>query len=572
MKASSMKTPFLSLGWPWAACLSLTLFACSGAISSPEDSEADPEDDGPAGPGGGAPGPGAGMNEGPRGCRASPAKLWQLTPAQVHHALSALVPGVSLPTPEPFDRGASGFRNEAAVLRLSVPEMEETIARSETVAQRAYEVRGQLEPCLADGDGLAEVACVESFVRSFGKRAFRRPLASDEVTSFVSLFRQQKDSADAPSAFRLLVTAITSAPEFLFRTELGSGESGTFELKGFEKASALAFFLTDGPPDADLLSAAEDGSLDTTEGTEKQVARLFASEAGRRGMIEFFRQWFGLEEVPYLSKDEKVFPSFSQTVARGMQGEAEAFINHFLSSADGRWRDLYTSRRTFVNDTLARFYGFGSQTMGEGFKAVDAPAQQPRAGLLTLGAVQASLAREYESDPIVRGVFIQEAILCRELPPPPADANAFPPALDPSLTTRERLEQHRADEGCRACHQLIDLVGLGFENYDGIGRFRTTENGKPVDVSGTITLDDVDHDFSGPAELGQLLSASQDAKRCFARQVFRFATGRLEDEDRDLCLIEAMTSALGSENANVQQALTALVSDPRFWQRTRLEP
>jgi hypothetical protein len=218
-----------------------------------------------------------------------------------------------------------------------------------------------------------------------------------------------------------------------------------------------------------------------------------------------------------------------------------------------------------VNDELANLYGV-SAPGGPALVRVDMPTTD-RAGIITQASVLALYAHADQSGPVFRGKFVRQNVLCQMLPPPPNENVIVVPPADAAQTTRERFAAHTQQPACASCHALIDPIGFGFERYDGIGRAREIENGRPVDSSGYLDgADGVSRDFNGGAELARLLADSEEAKNCFVTQFTRFSQGHTETVN-DVCGINQSTEAFKSNGTDIRQLVLAMVSSDNFIRR-----
>jgi hypothetical protein len=264
-----------------------------------------------------------------------------------------------------------------------------------------------------------------------------------------------------------------------------------------------------------------------------------------------------------MSKDPAFYPTFDAAMAASMKSELDRFYDASLFSGDASLRALFTSNASFVDATMANLYG--ATISGEGFQ----PAlldPDLRKGVLSRAGFLAAHAAADSSGPISRGVFVLEAILCSPPPPPPPDVPRAMPAGDPAAqteTTRQRFAEHVSNPRCAGCHGFIDGIGFGFEEFDGIGAFRATENGLPVDSGGTILgTGEIDGTYQGVGELATRLSGSQRLVDCYLRQAYRYAMGQVEPP--------GSTETLGwmrpnfSSDAQLVDALITIVGDPRF--------
>jgi hypothetical protein len=275
----------------------------------------------------------------------------------------------------------------------------------------------------------------------------------------------------------------------------------------------------------------------------------------------FHAEWLGLDQLGDASKDQIVYPMFTPALAAAFTEETSRFVDEVVWTREGTLGALLTAPYTFGDATLAAFYG-AAPPEGGGFGLITPPAAQ-RAGLLTQGAFLSVYGKANQSDPIHRGRFVRERMLCTTPPPPPANITVRAPDLDPRLTTRQRFDAHTSQTECAGCHVLLDPIGFGFEHYDGIGRWRDMEGGQPVDGSGALSGTDVDTPFDGAVALGAQLAKSTDVEVCYATQWFRFAYGRGETAADD-CSLSSLASAFVAAKGDVRELLVALTQTDAF--------
>jgi hypothetical protein len=483
----------------------------------------------------------------------------KLTATQYVRTLETLVPGAA-PNETAFDQTlpatGDGFSNDS--LRQTLPEVHVAFLfqSARAAARRALDPAAKVLPCEA---AKVDRTCVVTLLDGFGARAFRRPLTRTEVDGYVAVFEKETAAANAQVGLQQLLTVMFMSPQFLFRTELGDGAGGA--LTAFERASWLSYLITDGPPDAALWEAARSGALARQEGVLAEARRLLGTATTAGGLLRFFREHLRLEEVKDIAKDAKLFPSWSAGLAADLARESERLVEDVLWQGDGRLGTLLSAEHAFVNERLAAHYGLMGVT-GSAFQRVELPAGT-RPGLLTRGALMAHLAHEKETDPVARGRFVRERLLCNDLPPAPDDVPPIP-ANDGKSTQRERLVRHVADPRCAGCHRLMDPIGLAFERYDAAGRFRTTEGGKPIDTSGEVVSIARPIAFTGPEDLQKALASSEEATTCLAQAVYRYALGRaLTDADR--CAADRAAAELRRSNGDVRGLLQAVVADERLF-------
>jgi hypothetical protein len=498
-----------------------------------------------------------------------PRRLRLLTRAEYANSTADLL---GIPTPVvdnlPVESIVDGFDNNAAASAVTSRHIDEYLSTGERLATDALaQNKANLLPCDATTAG-----CDRQFVTGFGQRAFRRPLTDAETTRYLTLFATQVTGGSFDKGMELVMRAMLSSPNFLYRSEIGEkAADGSFKLTGYEVATALSYFFWDSTPDDTLLQVAGTGALDQVAGVETQAKRLLADPRSHASVANFFRQWLDTAGFQFTNKDQAVYPTFSDPVRNAMIAEQDAFVNDVLfGSATGTFGNLFDADYVFVNDVLSQFYGLPA-VAGPAMRKVPAGANRTRGGALTLGTVVGMHAHSNESSPVKRGVFVRTRLLCQTLAPPPQNLNIMPPGLDATLTTRERFAKHSSEPLCASCHGLIDDVGFGFERYDGVGAYRDQEGGKPIDASGIVRgMEDLNATtstrFDGPIALGQLLAKSPNAQACLARQVFRFARGG--ESQSDACAIRKLQTAFSKNGFNLQRLLLDVVEQKSFLTRT----
>lgn len=394
--------------------------------------------------------------------------------------------------------------------------------------------RARLIPCAPKSPTAADAACAQQVIGRYGKLLFRRPLTSAELSSRVDLAsRLATESGDFYAGLNKAIASLLMAPDFLFRVELANRTPEGLSLDGYGRAQRLSFLLWDGPPDDELLRAAASGELQTEAGLGAQVDRMLASPRLEGGMRAFFSDMLHLDRFETLSKDSEIYPNYSDRVAASAQEETlRVMIDHTLTR-DADYRDILTTKKTFINRALASIYqapyGFKSD-----WEAYEFPADAPRSGVLTQATFLAMFSHPGRSSPTIRGVALHEVLMCEPTPPPPADVDftIINDASDPTRkTVRSRLLAHATNPACASCHNRSDPIGLSLENFDSIGQFRTLDNGDPVDASAKLG----DKSFVGAVELGKILRDDPKMPACLARNVVAYGSGaRLRQLDRTL--------------------------------------
>jgi hypothetical protein len=530
-------------------CGSLLAFACTGTIGDGAAGNAGSTNRGDNG------GPPMVATDAPSVCKADQvgaSPLHRLTQLEYDNTVRDLV-GEDLKLAKAFayDERAGEF---TANYFNPISEMEfaQYATAAEAVAEKAVSTMSRLVPCDPAGDA----ACSTKFIRQFGRRAYRRPLTDVEATTFQKLFDTGRSGADFANGVRLVVQAMLQSPKFIYLDE------GPGPLTQHQMAARLSYFLWNAPPDAPLAAAADAGQLGTLSGLRDHAKRLLADPRALDMVTNFHTQWLGLEELPTETKDDKVYPEFDR-LKLAMIEETNRFLVDVFKNDGGRLETLITAPYTFVNGPLAALYGVKGPTSATDWQKVTLDPKQ-RAGLFTQPGFLAEHGSFDASSPIRRGLAIRERILCAPMPVPPPGADAKFPAPIPTATTRERFDRHRTDPTCASCHEMMDKLGYAYESYDGVGRFRTTENGVTVDNSGEVIGTDVDGPFKGAIELSQRLLSSKQVQECVATQWFRYAMGRLETK-QDTCVLDNLKKRFtGMSNLRVDDLLEAIVESDAF--------
>jgi hypothetical protein len=509
-----------------------------------------------------------------------PALIRRLNRREYDNTIRDLV-GTDLAPAESFlpDEEFLGFDNQAASLQISPLHAEQYMTAAELVADHVAAHRGELLEC--DPALVGEVACVRAFIEGFGLRAWRRPLEAAEVDALAGLYDAAAalDPPQFDTALKLVVQALLESPNFLFRIEVGElfesvrlGEPGGLDptrvrLSDWEIASRLSYLLWQTMPDAELFEAAARGELATRAQVQAQARRMLAHERARPAMLAFFDQWLRYAETLKIDRDPLYYPDFRPEYRDLLVTESRTFISNLVFGAERDLRQLFSASYTFMDETLARFYGVAG-VEGPGFRRVELdPAQ--RAGILTHGAVMAATAKPNMTSPVFRGQYVRERVLCTPLPPPPPNIPVVPPSPDPNSSTREKFEEHDRNPACAGCHQLMDPIGYGFENFDAVGLWRTEENGHPIDSSCQLAAtQDADGSFANGAEMARRLAESEQVQRCVVTQFYRFAQGRGETL-ADLCTLDGLYDAYAASGFDFLVMVEHLVASDAFRFRRR---
>lgn len=467
------------------------------------------------------------------------------------------------------DQEAQGFTNQADALVVSPLLAEQYADAAEAIAARqADSVLAKLSGC--DGGGGADCrAAVSGWLADFGIRIYRRPLTDDEQAGLMGLYDTGVELGDgaASEGVSLMIAAMLQAPQFLYRAERGAAEpvqGDVVPLTQYELASRLSFLFWNATPDAILLEKAAAGELATAEQIRAEARRLVVAPRAREAVKQFHREWLGLSAISALAaigKDPDIYPDYDEAILPLLQREAEEFFDHAIFEEDASLATLFTAPWTMMNKDLAAFYGMKGPS-GAGFEKVELDESR-YSGFLTQAGLLAVHAKPNRSSPIHRGLFVRRSLFC-QIPPAPPDNVPEPPEVDTSLTTREQFAMHESEEVCAGCHSRIDPIGLGFEHFDGMGRYREDEWGLPIDASGEIIdTSDADGEFDGVLELGQVLVESAQVSDCVVTQWFRYAYGR-SPGDEDACTLSYLKQAFADADYDIKALLVALTQTDAF--------
>ena len=455
-----------------------------------------------------------------------------------------------------------GYDTFATGLGVSVTHARSLLTAAEALATAA--VRDKLTTLLGGCDVATsgEETCVRTFVTTFGERAFRRPLTEAEVARFTQLQASVRATHDFPSSIRLTLEAFLLSPDFLYRVELGErGDQGdVVKPTSFEMASRLSYLFAGSMPDDELFRAARADELQTAAQIERQARRLLELPRARTVFTHFADQWLELRSIVSMQKTANAFPGYDDSLKPLMKEEANRLVDSVVWDGDGDVYKLLTADYSFVNGELASFYGI-TGVGGEFMRVALDPAQ--RKGLLTLAGVLASHGKPDQTLPARRGKFVRSKIFCIPVGDPPPGALEMAPQRLPGMTTREYFTLVDQQPACGGCHVPLDGLGYGLENYDSVGRWRTTDLGKPIDSTGEILDTDVDGPFMGGVELADRVAQSADVATCVSRQLFQFAAGR-PDGTKDALSMSQLGKHFEEAHHDLRELMVALTQTDAF--------
>jgi hypothetical protein len=404
---------------------------------------------------------------------------------------------------------------------------------------------------------ISDATCMRTLAQRFVPRAFRRPATQTELDRWTQL---GVTVATAYGQFdrgvEFMLAGLLQSPAFLYIDEVGTpdvADATRRQLTEWELASRLSFFLTNAPPDDDLLAATANGVLADEAGVRAQARRLLQKPQAREAMTDLFGELLDLSHLDHLAKDAQTFPGFQSVLGASMRQETQRTLVDLGFDNPTDFRQLFTRRTTFVDGPLAQHYGLGAVS---GWTTVQLPPE--RAGIFTQASFLSLQSHPSANSPTYRGRFIRERLLCSTIPaPPPEVSTTLPePPTGTRYTLRQRVEQHMQSASCSGCHKMMDPIGFAFEGFDAIGKRQTMDNGLPVDSSGSLDLRGEYTDAPG------LMKALHDDPRvmaCLTRVLYRQGVGHvdLETEARPLRAAEEAFIASGYKYQSLLEALVA---------------
>lgn len=446
-------------------------------------------------------------------------------------------------------------------------EQYEAIARG--VAEQALDAahRDAVLPCAPRLATQADDACAEQFVRAVGSRLLRRSLTDADVTPRVALAAAASAAlGDFHAGLEPALASLLLSPEFLFRVEEAEPDPidpSRLRLTSATMAARLSYLLWNSTPDDDLLAAAADDELVDDDRLAQHVDRLLASPRLAAGVRALFTDLYGFEEIEQglVRKDPGLFPVFSQTLIDAAREQTLRVVVDHLLEQGGDYRQLFTTRTAFMTRVLGLVYQVPVPMAAE-WQPYEFPADGPRAGLLTHVSLLALRSHPGRSSPTLRGKFVREVLLCQDVPPPPGDIDFSEFAEEGGAnrrTARERLTVHVANEVCAGCHSLMDPIGLAFEQLDGIGAYRVSENGATIDPSGQLD----GAPFADARDLGEVLARHPALGPCFVDSLYRYAVGR-ELVAGERAVLADLTARFETEGYRLRDILRAIVLGDAF--------
>jgi hypothetical protein len=411
-----------------------------------------------------------------------------------------------------------------------------------------------------------EEACARQIIATLARRAYRRPVTDADLEKPLEFYREARSEGDFDAGIEMALSAVLVSPHFLFRIErdpVGVASGTAYRLSDLELASRLSFFLWSSIPDDELLELASSGALGTPGTLARQVRRMLADRRSQSLVTNFADQWLHLRNLESTTRDLRLFPDFDDNLRQAFRRETELLFESVVRE-DRNVLDLLKSDHTFLNERLARHYEI-PHVYGSRFRPVALDAESVRGGLLRHGSILTVTSYATRTSPVIRGKWILENVLGAPPPPPPANVPALQEnTVSATLSVRERLAEHRANAACARCHDLIDPVGFGLENFDAVGRWRTVEEGKPVDATGGLADGSA---FAGVNGLEQaLLDRPEVFVRTLAEKLLTFALGR-GTESSDAPAIRKVVRDAKAEDYRFSALIAGIATSTPFQMR-----
>ena len=438
--------------------------------------------------------------------------------------------------------------------------------------------RALLIPCKPASLSAPDDACASQFLSSAGRLLFRRPLTQEEVQAQVAAAGTATETLkNFYSGLEMSLAGMLQSLPFLFREEAvepDPAHPGQYRLDAYSKATRLSFLLWDTAPDPELLAAAESGELSTDKGLARQVDRLLASPRVEDGVRAFFTDMLGLDDFSTLSKDAAIYPKYTAEVPKdALEQTLRTIVDHVVTR-HGDYRDLFTTRRTFLTPLLGSVYGVqmpSTAALGglDQWQPYEYPEGDPRAGILTQVSFVSLHSHPGRTSATLRGKALREILLCQKVPDPPANVN-FTVVQDTEnpvyKTARERMNAHRTEAVCAGCHKITDPIGLALENFDSAGGYRATENGASIDTSGEFD----GKKFANAAGLGKVIRDYPATPSCLVDKMYSYAVGRTLTKGEDAWM-EYLKKTFADNGYRIPELLRRIATSDAFYRVSALE-
>ena len=514
-----------------------------------------------------------------------PRKVWRLSAPEFAASIHSIFGDTANAAPVATvfsDTAVLGFSidaNNLLVQGLNASQLEDNAEAIAAWAASAGKL-AQFASCAATSTGAPASTCATSFIQAFGRVAFRTTLATGDarLTTYSKLFMAGSSNSDGAQA---VISAMLQSPYFIYRLELGNQSGSSFALTPYEVAGELAYTLSGTTPDTTLLTAADSvnsGSMTMSAMIDAQATRLVASGSASNttAVMGFMNGWLGLPRLFTTAKDTTVY-TMSATTQNEMQTESQDLIMEAFNGS-GTFGSVLTADHFFLNKDLATFYGFPTSvtnSLGTTFTSVKSSSAITRdPGLLATGTILNGYARPDTDSPTQRGHMVRSRILCQDIDPPPAGLNTTFMPSSTVETTRDHFINEHEQANCIGCHRLMDWIGFAFENYDGWGRYRTTDNGLPTVDTAIIysapddNMNDNVTGLSGTGSLGAYLAQSNRVNYCLERYWSYYTYGS-SSWSQDACTYTAIDSESKANGFSLKSVLMAIIHAPNFTTRVQ---
>jgi hypothetical protein len=494
-----------------------------------------------------------------------PRALRGLNTEQYQNTIAAVLPGAELKDVFSVSDRSAPFSTHASIRRFDFNGVRYVIQNAEAAAATLKQNLSPRFACLA---GTIDTACMRQVTGELGRELYNEPLQAAQLDKLMALFEQHKAS-DAEAAAELVVSALLSSPRFLFRKELGrtGSDAESFELSSHEVASAIAYTLTNAPPDAELRALADADALRDPARVRSEIERVLAKPEGVRGLQSFFGELLRARNFVLTEKSAEHFPTLDDATRQALLADFDDTVALTLRSATPTLRELLTGRGMVVRPDSNALLGWSFSGLSDAGTPVT--SNEPgRMGLLTHPVVMATHAHQVETNPVARGHLVSEKILCVTVPPPP-QAVMFPQRIDDGVprTLRQTLEAQHSIDSCAGCHALMDPLGYPFEVFDGIGKLRSTDAGLPIDSSGNIpNTGEIDGPVQNVEELLTRVAGSRTAEACFTENTVKYVAGIDKGAPSD-CMRDTLAPVFTEKQGNVRELVISLLSSSMFLRR-----
>jgi hypothetical protein len=505
-----------------------------------------------------------GNNNNAVACVANAVTLRRLTQTEYNNTVRDLLGDTTQPAADfPADSRNLGFDNNTQT--LSMPPV--LVARYESAAEKLIDDAWARDTTVSstawlrvcDPATVGEDVCAKQILGRFAKKAWRRPVSDSELAPLTALVATAKAQGDDfTMGVKLGLRAVLVSPNFVYRNEADTPSNQP--LSDYALAARLSYFLWSSMPDDELSAKADAGTLHTPAVLEVEVQRMLADPKAQALVDSFAAQWLDTIDMPLVSPDPTLFPKMTATLKQAMHDETTLFFQEFLKGKQSAL-DMLDANFTFLNEELAGFYGVPGVS-GTAMQKVQLPAGTNRGGLLRQAGVLAVTSLSTRTSAVRRGKWVMGRLMCQSPPPPPANIPPLPTTPPPGATQRQILEQHASSPACSGCHQKMDTIGFGLENFDAVGTFRTQDNGAAIDATGTVD----GHAFDGAGQLEQALKADVAVPACLVQTAYSYAQGRAV-QSSDQATLDQITQHFTSAGSILSQLFHDVAVSGAFTQR-----